>query len=295
MPLNADHAPDAALSPAAIEEIWNELRNWQETVRLDVHRLVKFLSLLEREDLRPSEARRQVFEASGNRSTNAAVFEWNGYGNTQRTAEEIERSALPNLELILNDYVAKAVELIASKWRNEWPRPEVFNAKMNEAGEELLKRVNGMAVSALRWVASPSDLDSLMNAVSSELNALIGVRVRQYASDARVAGLPKVQPDAVSIPEPLTKPNRSATPKRERSIGSEAAVQAVHDYMKAKDWDETTLGRQFQTTGKTVAKFLREKKLRRSLFAALAEHIGVSPEELLAGQLPPSIKRPQRS
>jgi hypothetical protein len=81
----------------------------------------------------------------------------------------------------------------------------------------------------------------------------------------------------------------------DRSIGSVEAVEAVLDYIAAKGLTETSFGNQFQTHERTVRNFIRTGRMRRANFAAMATCIGVSVEDLLAGQLPTSVKRPNRS
>ncbi len=86
-----------------------------------------------------------------------------------------------------------------------------------------------------------------------------------------------------------------AKPKRRyrapRSIGSEEAVQAVQSYMRARGWSITVFANQCGTTGRAVHKFFKTHEIRRSLFEAMANQIGVTVEELLHGELPPKYRR----
>ena len=100
--------------------------------------------------------------------------------------------------------------------------------------------------------------------------------------------LGKPGPDGDPIPVP------AGERKVQRSIGSDAAVQAVQDYMAAKGLTETQFGNQFQTTDRTLRNFLKSGKLRRANFEAMAASIGVSVEQLLAGNLPSSVTRTAR-
>lgn len=87
-----------------------------------------------------------------------------------------------------------------------------------------------------------------------------------------------------------------ATPDRrvDRSVGSEAAVAAVRDYIAAKALTLTMFGNQFDTTDRTLRRFLKDGKMRRTNFEAMADSIGVSSEQLLRGELPSSIRRTTR-
>lgn len=79
-----------------------------------------------------------------------------------------------------------------------------------------------------------------------------------------------------------------------RSVGTQAAVDAVHDYIAAKVLTLTQFGNQFQTTDRTIRRFLKSGKMRRATFEAMAASIGVTPEQLLKGELPASVKRAAR-
>jgi hypothetical protein len=96
--------------------------------------------------------------------------------------------------------------------------------------------------------------------------------------------------------ESTTTARDQATPDRtiDRSVGSEAAVAAVRDYIAAKALTLTMFGNQFDTTDRTLRRFLKEGKMRRANFEAMADSIGVSSEQLLRGELPASIRRTAR-
>lgn len=103
--------------------------------------------------------------------------------------------------------------------------------------------------------------------------------------------------DWQSVPD-LQEPSspRADTPvatKRSvaRSVGTQAAVNAVHDYITAKALTLTQFGNQFQTTDRTVRRFLQSGRMRRANFEAMAESMGVTADQLLRGELPPSVKR----
>jgi len=77
----------------------------------------------------------------------------------------------------------------------------------------------------------------------------------------------------------------------DRSVGSQAAVNAVHDYLAATVLTLTKFGIQFETTDRTIRRFLRTGKMRRANFEAMATAIGITADQLLRGELPPSIQR----
>mgnify|MGYP000901864803 FL=1 len=79
-----------------------------------------------------------------------------------------------------------------------------------------------------------------------------------------------------------------------RSVGSLAAVDAVCDYLAAKFLTLSQFAVQSQTTDRTIRHFLRTGKMRRANFAAMASAMGVTPDQLLKGDLPSSIPRPAR-
>jgi hypothetical protein len=78
----------------------------------------------------------------------------------------------------------------------------------------------------------------------------------------------------------------TATATIPRSIGSSAAVQAVREYMDLKGWDTTQFAIQAQTSDRTIRKFLKTGRLRRSTFDGVATAVGVTREQLLRGDIP---------
>ncbi len=89
---------------------------------------------------------------------------------------------------------------------------------------------------------------------------------------ARAAAEP---PDAAKVPAKIP-----------RSIGSSAAVQAVRVYMDVKGLDTTQFAIQAQTSDRTIRKFLKTGRLRRSTFDGVATAVGVTREQLLRGDIP---------
>lgn len=71
-----------------------------------------------------------------------------------------------------------------------------------------------------------------------------------------------------------------------RSMGSPEAVKACQRYMYTKGLNQEQFGQRFQTSDKTVRKFLADGKIRKSLFCAMAEAMDLSPEQLLRGEWP---------
>ena len=79
-----------------------------------------------------------------------------------------------------------------------------------------------------------------------------------------------------------------------RSLGTPEAVHAVTQYLQHTQMTDTQFGNQFQTTDKTVRNFLNSGKMRRSNFEEMAISMGLTPDQLLCGELPPSMKQPAR-
>lgn len=99
-----------------------------------------------------------------------------------------------------------------------------------------------------------------------------------------------LKPTFSPMPEAAVATKRSLA----RSVGTQAAVDAVHDYITANVLTLTQFGNQFQTTDRTVRRFLKSGKMRRANFEAMAKSMGVTPDQLLRGELPASIKRSGR-
>ena len=86
-----------------------------------------------------------------------------------------------------------------------------------------------------------------------------------------------------------TKPPRQ---RMSRSLGTPEAVQAVTQYLEHTQITDTQFGNQFQTTDKTVRKFLKSGRMRRSNFRDMASSMGLTTEQLLLGTLPSTMTRP---
>jgi hypothetical protein len=76
-----------------------------------------------------------------------------------------------------------------------------------------------------------------------------------------------------------------------RSLGTPEAVRVMTEYLQHSGLTDTEFGNRFNTTDKTVRNFRRSGKVRRSTFEAMAKSLGLTTEELLRGELPPSMKR----
>ena len=87
---------------------------------------------------------------------------------------------------------------------------------------------------------------------------------------------------------PATKAPRQ---RMSRSFGTKEAVKAMTEYLLHTGLTDTQFGNQFQSTDRTVRRFRLKGTLRRSTFEAMAKSMGLTIEELLRGELPPSIKR----
>lgn len=95
----------------------------------------------------------------------------------------------------------------------------------------------------------------------------------------------------------LIRPNRmpavaTAKAARKRTTGSPEAVVAVQTYMAAKALNRAEFSVQAGMTEPTLRRFLEDGEMQRSSFKLMAERIGLTPEALLRGELPPGISRP---
>jgi hypothetical protein len=100
-----------------------------------------------------------------------------------------------------------------------------------------------------------------------------------YLTAAPAVDIPAKQADAKSpSPEPPVKGGAGS-----RSIGSEAAVNAVLKYLKTKTLLKTEFAIQVDITGVTLRKFLKTGKVSVAKFDAIAKSMGLTREELLQG------------
>jgi DNA-binding Xre family transcriptional regulator len=73
-----------------------------------------------------------------------------------------------------------------------------------------------------------------------------------------------------------------------RSIGSDAAVQALLALKDRKGWTMEELARYLGTTARTLQSLKKQGVVRSAVFRTMAERLGISPEDLLAGNVPGS-------
>jgi hypothetical protein len=71
------------------------------------------------------------------------------------------------------------------------------------------------------------------------------------------------------------------------SIGTPQAVQAVQNYIHWKGLSRAQFASRCGTSAKTLGKFFNTRKVRISIFQDMAKTMGISPEQLLKGEVPP--------
>jgi lambda repressor-like predicted transcriptional regulator len=79
-----------------------------------------------------------------------------------------------------------------------------------------------------------------------------------------------------------------------RSVGGQAAVAAVKEYIQARGLSQTQFSIQAGVSERTLRNFLTNGKMRRSSLDGVAKAMGLSLEQLLRGELPASLKVPRR-
>ena len=75
-----------------------------------------------------------------------------------------------------------------------------------------------------------------------------------------------------------------------RSVGGDEAVQAVREYIRTRGLSLTEFSIQAGVTERTLRKFFKERRMRRSSFEQMAKSMGLSSQQLLQGQLPAALK-----
>jgi len=88
-----------------------------------------------------------------------------------------------------------------------------------------------------------------------------------------------------------------AKPPRQRmssSLGTPEAVQVMDEYLRQSGITDTAFGIQFNTTDRTVRNFRKTGKMRRANFEDMARFLGLTIDQLLRGELPPSTKQSAR-
>jgi hypothetical protein len=93
-----------------------------------------------------------------------------------------------------------------------------------------------------------------------------------------------------------TMSGKKAPRKRmSRSFGTPEAVRVMTEYLQHETLTDTQFGNQFNTTDRTVRNFRNTGKMRSSNFEAMAKSMRLTAEQLLRGELPPSMKSPTTS
>jgi len=71
-----------------------------------------------------------------------------------------------------------------------------------------------------------------------------------------------------------------------RNMGSDAAVAALLALKGKKGWTMEELAREVGTTARTLQGFKKQRTVRSSVFRTMAKRLGISPEDLLNGNIP---------
>ena len=71
-----------------------------------------------------------------------------------------------------------------------------------------------------------------------------------------------------------------------RTMGSDAAVEALLALKGKKGWTMEELARHVGTSARTLQSFKERRTVRSSVFRTMADRLGISPEDLLAGNVP---------
>ena len=69
-------------------------------------------------------------------------------------------------------------------------------------------------------------------------------------------------------------------------MGSDAAVEALLALKGKKGWTMEELAREVGTTARTLQGFKKRRTVRSSVFRTMADRLGISPEDLLGGNIP---------
>jgi hypothetical protein len=71
-----------------------------------------------------------------------------------------------------------------------------------------------------------------------------------------------------------------------RTMGSDAAVEALLALKGKRGWTMEELARAVGTTARTLQGFKNRRTVRSSVFRTMADRLGISPEDLLGGNIP---------
>jgi len=94
---------------------------------------------------------------------------------------------------------------------------------------------------------------------------------------SRDTGLPDQGGAGITSHKALTVP---------RTMGSDAAVEALLALKGKKGWTMEELARGVGTTARTLQGFKNRRTVRSSVFRTMAKRLGITPEDLLSGNVP---------
>jgi len=114
-----------------------------------------------------------------------------------------------------------------------------------------------------------------------------GKRGRRTATPKLTEAERRARPEWPEGGRPL--PASSVILKVSRSMGSDAAVQALLALKTRKGWTMEELAGHLGTTARTLQNFIKWRTVRSSLFRTMAKRLDISPEDLLGGNVP-SVK-----
>lgn len=92
--------------------------------------------------------------------------------------------------------------------------------------------------------------------------------------------------DAGLVDHPGIGVTPQTTLKVPRMMGSDAAVEALLALKGKKGWTMEELARGVGTTARTLQGFKNRRTVRSSVFRTMADRLGISPEDLVKGDIP---------
>ena len=98
---------------------------------------------------------------------------------------------------------------------------------------------------------------------------------------------PRDRSDDTGVPDQagIGTPPQAAL-KVPRTMGSDAAVEALLALKGKKGWTMEELARGVGTTARTLQGFKNRRTVRSSVFRTMAKRLGITPEDLLSGNVP---------
>jgi len=142
---------------------------------------------------------------------------------------------------------------------------------------------------------------------AAEVTTVIDSALSQHSKDVLEERLPPTCAIILAVPEKYRSPSSPARPqiaapqqigkegtaassdaalKVFRSMGSDAAVEALLALKGKKGWTMEELAREVGTTARTLQGFKKRRTVRSSVFRTMADRLGISPEDLLGGNIP---------